>query len=1265
MGLTPEEQEELAYIRSELARLDEEEAGAQARETYTRSRDAQVRPRSRGGPRPFSLQRALVGGVRDAAQGIVDTVEDLGALPGVVNSSGAVGIGLRTVSNFLRGRELPDFEGSDQAGTAERVVRGITSFVVPYAGWARALRVSSAATAVGRVGRGLVAGAAVDFTQEDPVAGNMANVLRDTFGLDNAVLEALAADADDPAIVTRLKAAAAGAPLGLLTDAAFEAGARGLRAYRDWRGSVEEARAVVENYRQGPVKIEVPAIRTGAATADGTIEGAPRSADDGIEEAEGEVLRPRTEADTEFVSGDGPLDLDGVVDWLKNKAGDISMDEETFSRFARNLIDGDPENALAKLGIDPLRIDFSRYSDPDALGRLHAGLREVYEALATRLGRSNVRVSNLQVIRGAEALATTPDILRTLNGATSKLAETVMASRMFVGAHAHHLLRLVDEAEAELVQSGVSGEKWAEFLEAFHRHAYFMGALRGAGSEMGRALNSLKIIARVGTKRASRRAAQGFDEAVKASDEAAAETPTQLAIPQGASALTDQAQTTAERLQLLADLRKTRGDVAELSRTVRQKNASKLRRVGDAIKETIGSLFSVTTATYNILSGMGIMALNGAGRWAAAGIRGVAGIVSPAQARAARIAALDAWAYTDGVMTGFREAFANSMLVLREQGYAELNLNAGALGLDKYAAQFAAKSADASEALAGRNFERADTRNFRAFAMTPAEARRLRDLTRNLSGPAFFQQALRGLVNTAAVSVNAAGSAFRTGTTLFINLPDEFVGTLAVRAGIYSQAVRLAAREAGKLGLEGKDLSEFIKARAVQAMGNPSDPKWHPDGYAAGEAEALARYGESEARAVLFQDDLEVGFNRSMASMIERGGGFASLIVPFIRTPLRILERTLIDYNPVIGPFKDRIRRAIIAGGPEGDEALARLAFGAIALTTGYQLAEDRVVIGYDSGPQGSAREAGRPSYSIRVGDDAIEFNRLDPLGTLLGFGADLRVHLDAAEDDPESLNRAAEAFEGMLWATAANILSKSWLESIENLVMLTGATSEEDFSSRLGRFISSLAVRAVPASGIQRTAVNFFDGTVREARTFSEGLLRASIGGPMLAPRRNILGDEVELNPTGQVGGPRVAEMSDDPVLSEFERLGFRRSGVDRKQLGASLNSNQYSRFLQLRGQEVEDPDTGLTMRESLEALVGSPEYAEATDRQRVDAIRETMTGYSRLAAEALTQEDDDYAMAVLRHEVFEYADVNGIAPVEREKLFMDEARRLGLVPE
>lgn len=1249
MALTPDEQTKLDYINDRLAQIEDNKKGAAHVDAFQAAQQpAAPAPATQEDKptRPFSWTRSILGGIRDAIQNPINALDDLDAWSDSL-------VGLNHKDNPLRARPtIPQLKGSEEAGGAERLVRGLVSFAIPFTAAMKATSALSAVPLLGRVAAGAeegateftlagrlihaaTSGAIADFQQEDPVGGNVANMLKDTFGLDNAMIDSLAAEPDDSALVTRLKAAAAGVPVGLAGDAIFEMGAKGLRAYRAWKGTREQNQAIVDNFVKGPVSLE------GAHDAADVV-GKKRIPTRGIK---GTVtVDPST-----FTS------MDEVLGFLKDKAGAIEMAPEDLERFAKNLIEGEPENALAKLGIDPAKLDFSVYRDPDMLGRLQTGLAHVYEELAQKIGRTGTRVTEQETIRGAEALASTPEVLRDLYGSTRGLAEKLMAGRMIVGAHAHKLLAQANAAIKEIEEGG-AGQAWLDFLETFHDHAYLMGTIRGAGSEAARALRSLQTLVKVNPKKAGKILDKAIDEDTAAGAQKAAG----MNVADSASEYARLLETNADKIKALKRLVELGGDVAELSRTVREGSNTGLGRISNAVKEMMGSLFSNVTATANTLSSMAYLGLNAAGRYGAAVVRTGLGLVSDAQALQARRARLEAWAITEGIVGGFRPAFQSMLGVIKREILSEASINLDSLGFEKLAKDAELGSARAEKEIGG-HYERSDVVGSKAFAMTGSERRRWDAAVDELDGPKFFKAGLKGLVRITGAAINAAGTGYRAGTTLFVNAPDQLMGTIGTRAGAYQSAVRLAAKEAQHLGLEGKEFSSFIKARSQTLFGD--GPRgWAEDGEDGGLRHVMARAGTVEAKSILFQDDLEWTLNKKIAALHGATGGFGTLIVPFIKTPLRIIERTVNDFSPLGLATSGRLRKAIIAGGSQRDEALARMSLGMLAMITAYQLADDRTIVGNDGGYLSSARLS-RDSYSLKIGDDAYQFSRYDPIGTLLGFGADLREYFQQHGNDPEAQGQATEMFKAMFYGVVANVLSKSWLTSIKNLTDLAGATSSDDADLRWEAFKKSMASRAVPGAGVQKMVEGWGDTHLRQASDFSDGIWQNSMGASHLPVKRDFLGRPIDKSDAERMVGLPGTLMPfehDDPVGAELERLSFRLPASQRKQMGVKLNATQFSRFLQLRGQEVKD-ETGLTLADKLKVLVQAPGYqALPTKAAKAAAIHDAVRGYNRLAADALTKEDPSYAQARLKEYVYSQAELQGWSPQDRDTRLTQQSQAL-----
>ena len=114
----------------------------------------------------------------------------------------------------------------------------------------------------------------------------------------------------------------------------------------------------------------------------------------------------------------------------------------------------------------------------------------------------------------------------------------------------------------------------------------------------------------------------------------------------------------------------------------------------------------------------------------------------------------------------------------------------------------------------------------------------------------------------------------------------------------------------------------------------------------------------------------------------------ARWIVPFIRTPVNILKYSLAR-TPAAMLFP-KFHDAIRAGGAKAALATSQMALGTALIQTAAQLAIEGNLTGAGSmNPtiQATQRQLS-PQWSIKAGDDWYSYNRLDPMGMILGFGA-------------------------------------------------------------------------------------------------------------------------------------------------------------------------------------------------------------------------------------------------------------------------------------
>lgn len=341
--------------------------------------------------------RALAGGLRDAAQESLETIDYLG--DSITEAVGAPVIdegGLQWLSaDEIRERGLSDpfwgdpdgmgYELPEVAASQSRagnMARGVTQFLAGMVGAGRLLKGAGQGARFLRgtglmatAGRGAASGAVADFTVFDAHEERFSNFLRDNVGLRDPITEYLAADEDDTEAEGRLKNVLEGLGLGVAAEGlfAFTRLFRGAKEVAESEGS--EAAAVHMNDGIRELAEENPELlgqlelfSEGSAPRHASSQSFRRVADEAAEEAAGEVslynraglLEPQarpaspvnTDAFREMFAGNALSKMADAGD------GSVQFTELAGSRlFNHDYMDGAPSIAetlnIAADAIDP------------------------------------------------------------------------------------------------------------------------------------------------------------------------------------------------------------------------------------------------------------------------------------------------------------------------------------------------------------------------------------------------------------------------------------------------------------------------------------------------------------------------------------------------------------------------------------------------------------------------------------------------------------------------------------------------------------------------------------------------------------------------------------------------------------------------------------------------------------------------------------------------------------------------------------------------
>jgi hypothetical protein len=350
----------------------------------------------------------------------------------------------------------------------------------------------------------------------------------------------------------------------------------------------------------------------------------------------------------------------------------------------------------------------------------------------------------------------------------------------------------------------------------------------------------------------------------------------------------------------------------------------------------------------------------------------------------------------------------------------------------------------------------------------------------------------------------------------FLSAEDAIFKTMNERGEAYSLATRQATIE----GLN--PLTREFSERVVQLVQDPP----------AKMAEAITEAG---AR---FTFNTELG---------EKGRAVQNFVrtwhlewaIPFIRTPANIAKE-LGRMTPA-APLVKEWREAMAKPGAERDKALAEIAVGTGIMTSVFIFALDGSITGAgepDAGKRRVQQAGGWQPYSIKVGDTYYSYQRLQPVGTLMGLAADIAEVWDHLTEEE------ADKIPKMLTVAFGNaVTNQTFLQGITNIV--NALSDPKRFGPRLAQ---QFAASVVPNIVGQTTAMN--DPLTREVDSMVDAI-KARIPGARetLLPKRDVFGEPVHTKE--RLGGlsPIVeSKESADPVRAEAARLNISAGDTPKK---------------------------------------------------------------------------------------------------------------------
>jgi hypothetical protein len=381
--------------------------------------------------------------------------------------------------------------------------------------------------------------------------------------------------------------------------------------------------------------------------------------------------------------------------------------------------------------------------------------------------------------------------------------------------------------------------------------------------------------------------------------------------------------------------------------------------------------------------------------------------------------------------------------------------------------------------------------------------------------------------------------------------------------------------------------------------------------------EPLSGIAQTIANAV---DELQIPIKGTDAKV-----PLGRIIMPFTKVPVNI-ARTAYRQSPLAYLLpSDQMRAAIARPGPQRDIALATMGLGTGLTLSLADLALNNTITGRGPSNPDLNREwqaAGNQPYSLQIeGARPVQLNQLEPFGMTMGAVADTFNLLKFANEDADAWPLATSVAFGVGNA----MMSKTYFEGVSRFL----DTLQHSDRSDPARFSAQLASSFVPNT--VGSAARAIDPWVRTHYSLLDAVeAKLPWVSKSLPPARTVWGDPIPVrdyylpflsgtsaaemvSPLSLGKRPEDVEPIDRWLWDNKDESDYRVREPGRNQSFSSgtagvsahiqLTPEETSRLQQLGGNELRNPDTGLGLKDTLNALVQGNYPDPSTQRQWTQA--------------------------------------------------------------
>jgi hypothetical protein len=548
-----------------------------------------------------------------------------------------------------------------------------------------------------------------------------------------------------------------------------------------------------------------------------------------------------------------------------------------------------------------------------------------------------------------------------------------------------------------------------------------------------------------------------------------------------------------------------------------------------------------------------------------------------------------------------------------------------------------------------------------------------------------FGRLLETLHRTRAATANTVDALGTATAKVVAGGLDDWGRAFVKTKETYALAARYAIRETMQLGLPLEETMQMAQKRAVQLAEMPPrdlldevEEQLLTKGDLSDDLKftlGLSQQTEKEADRVLFMDGPQTHYGR-VAEKAAKGldkafslGTVEGILIPYIRTPLRIFERGMVSYTPWAGKAKE-VQGILARGGMEAEIEKARMELGSMVIGMGAMLAGAGAITLTNGGYDNSSNLTGAAPQRLNLpGGAFVEIGRLDPFALTLALGGFIgqaaKTFQDERQHGHEHEEALASAVQIAFLAAREGILEKTYVTGIRDMMKSVFSENDDGFVAGYEKALQSAFSRTIPFAGTSRMANDTLHGPAPEAIGWMDNILRAVPGGGLLLPSRvDALGNEVE----GRVGGVAFGTTTDvDDVTRRVADLGINIQNLKKADpSGFKLTSEELSELRRIRGAEATNSE-GETMKEALARLLDDPWFQRLPSKeQQQDEVVGVMRDFNKPARELLAERQPAYAADRAGMKSLAEYMAEGMARQDAKAFAVEDVQQMGLpVPE